>query len=247
MADCSTFASALRKVWKDSGLRQEEFAERLGYRRPTVANMIRGSHLPPLEFLGALEEAFPGSHQILEPLLHRERQQREHEKERRALARHTAPITLSWKGEDPQPYSDLSGTWYAVWETIVEGKPSFDTEVLGVKQTGNRVAIENEAASPDNPTGAYLWSADCVLHDNAFLMGSYGAIDSNDRQRGVMFFNIHRSGQFMVGRWVGCTYDEDMFDGLTVIARQLELAHTHFNKAFGRDVLPLTEDERTIE
>jgi hypothetical protein len=50
----------------------------------------------------------------------------------------------------------------------------------------------------------------------------------------------------MVGRWVGCNYDVDLFDGLTVLARERELAWKRFNKAFGREVLPLTE-ERTIE
>lgn len=76
MTDCSSFASALRGIWQNSGLRQEEFAERIGYRRPTVANLIRGVHLPPLAFLNTVEDAFPGSRVVLEPLLHRERQER---------------------------------------------------------------------------------------------------------------------------------------------------------------------------
>jgi hypothetical protein len=84
-----------------------------------------------------------------------------------------------------------------------------------------------------------LWRGDCTLHDNAFLMGSYTAIDPNDRQRGVMFFNIHRSGQFMIGRWVGCTCDTDLYDGLTVLAREREVAQARFDKAFGE-----THDER---
>lgn len=76
MTDCSSFASALRSLWNSSGLRQEEFAERLGYRRPTVANIIRGVHLPPLEFLDTVEAAFPRSREVLAPLLHQERQER---------------------------------------------------------------------------------------------------------------------------------------------------------------------------
>jgi len=87
VTDYSSFASALRAIWKNSGLRQEEFAERLGYRRSTVANMLRGHHLPPLEFLDTIAEAFPGSYEVLAPLLHRERQEREQQKERRARMR----------------------------------------------------------------------------------------------------------------------------------------------------------------
>lgn len=228
----STFADALRKVWKDSGLRQEEFAKRLAYSRPTVANIVRGIHLPPLEFLNTVEDAFPGSREVLEPLLQKERQGREREKERRMLTRR-APM---WDAEG----IDLSGTWYAVWETTVEGEQNINTEVLRVEQAGNHVILQNEAVSPANPLGGCLWRGDCTLHDNAFLMGSYTAIDSNDRQRGVMFFNIHRSGQFMIGRWVGCTYDTDLYDGLTVLAREPEVARARFDKVFGA-----THDDRS--
>ncbi|MGH8884061.1 MAG: helix-turn-helix domain-containing protein [Egibacteraceae bacterium] len=217
-----TFAHTLRKVWKHSGLRQEEFAERLAYKRSTVANMMRGIHLPPLEFLDKVEESFPGARSELEPLLRRERENR---------GRH-APM---WDAAG----IDLSGTWHAVWETTVEDELNINTEVLRVEQAGNHVVLQNEAVSPANPIGGYLWRADCTLHDNAFLMGSYTAIDPNDRQRGVMFYTVHRSGQLMVGRWVGCTYDTDIYDGLTVLAREPEVARVRFDKAFGA-----THDDR---
>lgn len=92
MTDRLSFASALRTLWQDSGLRQEEFAERLGYRRPTVANLLRGVYLPSLEFLDTVEAAFPGSRAVLEPLLHRGRQERAREKEQRARARQSGTV-----------------------------------------------------------------------------------------------------------------------------------------------------------
>lgn len=101
MTDCSSFASALRTLWKDSGLLQEEFAERLAYRRPTVANMISGRHLPSLEFLNTVEEAFPGSREVLEPLLYRERQAREREKEQRARGRQGSGALVREQTERP--------------------------------------------------------------------------------------------------------------------------------------------------
>ncbi|MGH8903204.1 MAG: helix-turn-helix domain-containing protein [Egibacteraceae bacterium] len=211
-----TFADALRKIWKDSGLRQEEFAESLAYKRPTVANIMRGIQLPPLEFLDKVEEQFPGARSELEPLLRRERAARDQH----------VPM---WEAQG----LDLSGTWHGVWETTAEGEPNINTEVLRVEQGGNHIIMQNEAISPENPIGGYLWRGDCTLHDNAFLMGMYTATDPNDRQRGVMFFNIHRSGQFMVGRWVGCTYDTDLYDGLTVLAREREVAQARFHRAFG--------------
>jgi transcriptional regulator with XRE-family HTH domain len=190
-------------VWEQSGLRQEEFAERLAYSRPTVANMIRGTHLPPLGLLDKVEEAFPGTHQQLEPLLRRERQERELEKEQRAqINKIGSAKNNAISGEDMRfrrrpsdPGIDLSGTWHAVWEISIEGETNIDTEVLRVKQVSNHVMLENEAVSAENPIEGYLWHADCILHDNAFLMGTYAAIDPNHRQRGVVFYNVHRSGQ----------------------------------------------------
>lgn len=214
-----TFADALRKVWKESGLLQEEFAERLEYRRPTVANMMRGIHLPPLEILDKLDESFPGTRGMLEPLLLRERQERGQD--------------MSFLKRRSETDMDLSGTWHAIWETSVEGEENINTEVLNITQVGARVTIENEAVSPENPIGGYLWRADCALHDNASLMGTYAALDPNHRQRGVLFYTVHRSGQFMTGRWVGCNYDIDLFDGVTVLAREAELAQARFDKAFG--------------
>ncbi|MGH8898166.1 MAG: helix-turn-helix domain-containing protein [Egibacteraceae bacterium] len=217
--ETSTFADTLRKVWKDSGLRQEEFAERLEYRRPTVANIMRGTHLPPLEFLDKVDEFFPGARKELEPLLQRERQEREQ--------------AMNFFRRRSQDSIDLSGTWHAVWETTVEDEFKINTEVLRATQASTRVTIENEQVSPENPIGGYLWRADCTLHDNAFLMGTYAALDSNYRQRGVLFYTVHRSGQFMVGRWIGCNYDVDLYDGLTVLAREPEVARVRFDKVFG--------------
>ncbi|MGH8532146.1 MAG: helix-turn-helix domain-containing protein [Gammaproteobacteria bacterium] len=214
----STFADALRKVWKDSGLRQEEFAERLEYRRPTVANMMRGTHLPPLGFLDKVDEFFPGTRSELEPLLHRERQEREQ--------------AMNFLRRRSQGGIDLSGTWHAVWETTAGDELTINTEVLRVTQFSTRVTIENEQVSPENPIGGYLWRADCTVHDNTFLMGTYAALDPNYRQRGVLFYTVHRSGQFMAGRWVGCNYDVDLYDGLAVLAREPEVARVRFDKAF---------------
>ncbi len=124
-----------------------------------------------------------------------------------------------------------------MWETTVEGEPSIDREVVRVTQAGSAVTVQNEDVSADNPVGGYLWRGNCTLHDNTYVMGSYEALDPNDRQRGVLFYTLHRSGRFMVGHWVGCTYDTDLFDGLSVLARTQEDARTQFNKAYGKEVL----------
>ena len=38
---------------------------------------------------------------------------------------------------------DLSGTWYAVWQTTVEGKENINSEVLQIKQKGDKIIMEN--------------------------------------------------------------------------------------------------------
>jgi hypothetical protein len=57
---------------------------------------------------------------------------------------------------------DLSGKWYAVWQTTVEGKENINTELLQIKQKGNKVIIENIEKSPENKLGGYLWRVGSV-------------------------------------------------------------------------------------
>ena len=119
---------------------------------------------------------------------------------------------------------DLSGTWYAVWQTTVEQKENINTEVLQIKQKGDKVILENIAKSPENPLGGYLWRGECKLYDNEHLVGHYLTREPNVISKGSMYFLLNRVGNFMVGKWVGCNYDYEFTWGYSVIAKDKDFA-----------------------
>lgn len=119
---------------------------------------------------------------------------------------------------------DLSGTWYAVWQTTVEGKENINTELLQIKQKGNKVTMENIEKSPENKLGGYLWRGECKLYDNEHLLGHYLPRGSNVISKGSMYFSLNRVGNSMVGKWVGCNYDYEFTWGYGVIAKDKDFA-----------------------
>jgi len=125
---------------------------------------------------------------------------------------------------------DLSGTWYGVWQTTVEGKENINTEVLQIKQKGDKIDIENIGKSPENKLGGYLWRAKCKLYDNEHVLGSYLPREPNVISKGTIYFSLNRVGNFMVGKWVGCNYDYEFTWGYGVIAKDKDFALKEMQK-----------------
>lgn len=119
---------------------------------------------------------------------------------------------------------DLSGKWYAVWQTTVEGKENINTELLQIKRKGGKITIENIEKSPENKLGGYLWRGGCKLYDNEHLLGYYISREPNVISKGTMYFMLNRIGNFMVGKWVGCNYDYEFTWGYGVIAKEKNFA-----------------------
>lgn len=61
---------------------------------------------------------------------------------------------------------DLSGKWYAIWQTTVEEKENINAELLQIKQKGDKITMESIEKSPENKLGGYLWRGQCKLYDN---------------------------------------------------------------------------------
>jgi transcriptional regulator with XRE-family HTH domain len=119
----------------------------------------------------------------------------------------------------------LTGTWHAIWQTRVEGEESLDTEIVDIRQGRHHVLImENQERSPENPIGSFLWRAECRVYDGHYLMGTYAAREPNIRSKGTLYFALHASGTFMLGRWAGVNYDSEMATGLSVLARDAQVA-----------------------
>lgn len=119
---------------------------------------------------------------------------------------------------------NLSGTWYAVWQTTAEGKENINTEVLRIKQKRNKITMENLEKSAENKLGGYLWRAETTLYDNEHIIGHYLPSERNIVSKGTLYFLLNRVGNFMVGKWVGCNYGHNFTWGFGVIAKDKDFA-----------------------
>jgi len=122
----------------------------------------------------------------------------------------------------------FAGTWYAIWETSVNGHRNINTETVLMKNRGTVTYLRNVSPSADNQLAGYLWKGQARLHHKQFLVGDYAASEQSRLYRGTLFYVVHPSGQFMYGRWVGCNYDRPLASGLSVFARSATLAEEKF-------------------
>lgn len=215
----TSFGAALRQFRLRQGLSQEQLARRISYSRPHLANLERGALLPGRAFLPRIETQFPGgTATLLGPyrIALRER--------RRAGGGAGEPV-------DAPGTLSLAGTWYALWETTAEGRLSIDSEAVTVRQTGQDLCIENHSRAPENPLGSFLWRAQCRVYDNRHILGMYVPREANVRSKGVVYLTLHTSGAFMLGRWLGCSYDDEFASGLSVIARDRRVARMQMSKS----------------
>jgi transcriptional regulator with XRE-family HTH domain len=208
------------------GLSQEEMARRIRYSRPHLANLERGALLPGRGFLPRIEAVFPGR---TETLLDAYRTAiRERRLPRRA--RSAADGDGAVRHGDADDTVSLAGTWFALWETTAEGRMSIDSEAISVEQDGLSLCIENHGRAPENPLGSFLWRAQCRIYDNRHILGTYVPRETNVRSKGVVYLTLHTSGAFMVGRWLGCNYDDEFATGFSVIARDRLVARQQMRK-----------------
>jgi transcriptional regulator with XRE-family HTH domain len=204
-----------------SGLPQKELARRLNIARPYLANIERGAEVPGPAVVGALTEWYPNHAEELRRCYEAARARRSRGGPTAASVSPGASedeIDMFWRrasGINPR----LEGTWHALWLTTVEDQENVNAEVLTFTWRREWLRITNEAASPDNPKGGYLWRAECRLHDNRYLTGTYVSLDPLNTSKGTLYLVLHRSGSHLLGHWVGANYDSDWAHGLVAIAR----------------------------
>jgi len=115
---------------------------------------------------------------------------------------------------------NLSGRWYAAWQTTAKGKEVLNTELLKIAQRGNKVIIENLEVSPENKFGGYLWKGEASLYNNQYAIGRYLPVDPNIISKGSLFFKLNRVQNHLDGKWVGCNVDHELTWGFGVIAKE---------------------------
>jgi hypothetical protein len=121
---------------------------------------------------------------------------------------------------------DLSGEWWASWQTFRDGVEKIATQQIECKQSGEliQVATITHGLSPEE--GGYHWTGELRLWDNEILMGWYAATEGPVRSKGTMYFALHPHGLHMAGRWVGLGYDGRIMTGWGSMAKTREGAET---------------------
>lgn len=113
---------------------------------------------------------------------------------------------------------DLSGEWWAAWQTWKEGVARIDVHVLHVHQRGELLQLDAERAVPV-AEGSYRWRGELRLWDNEALVGWYRSTDGAVRSKGTMYLALHPHCTHAWGRWTGMSYDGQVVTGYGAMAR----------------------------
>lgn len=119
---------------------------------------------------------------------------------------------------------NLTGEWWASWQTSMEGKEVVTLQEVRFRQQRDLISVETTTRGISVEEGGYHWRGELRLWDNEILMGWYAADDGSVRSKGTMYFVLHPHGQWMSGRWVGLSYDGKVVTGWGAIAREEERA-----------------------
>ena len=120
---------------------------------------------------------------------------------------------------------DVSGTWYAAWQTSIDGTQNINTEEVKLAQKGKTVRILNVEKSPENPEGGYLWTGQLQFLHGSSLMGWYSAKEEeNNASRGMLYFSYASPRKTFIGKWVGAAYDGALITGFVILMKDREKA-----------------------
>jgi len=126
----------------------------------------------------------------------------------------------------PDHEVNLSGDWWASWQTSRDGQKVITLQEVRFAQQGELITVETVTRGISVEEGGYHWRGELRLWDNEILMGWYAALDGSVRSKGTMYFVLHPHGQSMSGRWVGLSYDGKIVTGWGAMARDEDTATT---------------------
>ncbi len=117
---------------------------------------------------------------------------------------------------------NLTGDWWACWQTWKDGEEVINAHQVKMTQRGDTVQIVATTRGTPLEEGGYFWRGEMKVWDNEALMGWYVADEGAVRSKGSMYFALHQHGIHMTGRWVGLSYDGPIITGWAAIARTEE-------------------------
>ena len=117
---------------------------------------------------------------------------------------------------------NLTGHWWASWQTSRSGAEKIATQEVEIKQEGSTLHLTALTRGLSVEEGGYHWNGEMRLWDNEILMGWYASNDGSIRSKGTMYFVLHPHGLNMSGRWVGLGYDDQIMTGFASMAHSRE-------------------------
>jgi transcriptional regulator with XRE-family HTH domain len=122
----------------------------------------------------------------------------------------------------PSHRVNVTGDWWASWQTYRGGEQKIATQPVQMRQEGDKVFIASTRRGLSAEEGGYMWSGELRLWDNEILTGWYAAEDGSIRSKGTMYLVMHPHGVYMDGRWVGLGYDDSIMTGWASMGKTSE-------------------------
>ncbi len=119
----------------------------------------------------------------------------------------------------PSHKVNLSGDWWASWQTFKDTEEVITAQEVQFRQQGDLISVQTSTRGIAVEDGGYHWRGELRIWDNEILMGWYAADDGSVRSKGTMYFVLHPHGLRMDGRWVGMSHDGKIITGYGGIAR----------------------------
>lgn len=156
-------------------------------------------------------------------------------------------ISRKFKKElEDNNHINVTGEWYAAWQTSVDAMSLINTEHLSLQQKGKTVKMLNTERSPENPKGGFLWEAQLQFLQGRNLMGWYFAKpEESNASKGIMYFTYLSPKKIFYGKWVGTAYDGDLVTGYVVISKDRTTSRKEleeFIKNHPQDIRLITYD-----
>ena len=139
---------------------------------------------------------------------------------------HALQISLDELAGETEQRLQITGDWWAGWQTWKDGAPVHTSQPIQIRQRGTDLDIAALDRGISTEEGGYLWRGQLRLWDNEILMGWYAADDQAVRSKGTLYLVIHPHGHQMRGRWVGLSYDGPIVSGWSAFARTEQDAQT---------------------
>jgi len=128
-------------------------------------------------------------------------------------------ITIDELAGDEMRRVDLTGDWWACWQSWHKGREVVNPHEARLTQRGDIVEIVAVTRGTPLGGGGYLWRGEMRVWDNEILMGWYTADEGAVRSKGTLYFHLHQHGEHATGRWVGLSYDGPIVTGWSALAR----------------------------